>query len=320
MMTLLRCTGLLAACLWAAQVMAQSTASVRLVVPFATGGPTDIAARVMAPLLAEALGRPVIVDNKAGATGAIGADIVARSVPDGNTVLFGTSSIMAANPALMPKLPFDPVRDFAPIGQVAAIENILVVHPSVPVQNVQEFIRYAKDRPGKLFYGSSGSGSTYHLGAELFASQTQTQLTHVPYKGQGPAAQDLLAGHLQLMFDAFNSAVPNIKAGRVKALGIASAKRHPELPDLPTISEQGVPGYVTTIWLALFLPAKTPKPVVDAWHQATQGILQKPEVRERFSKLGMQAVSSSPQELEALLQQELAQWRRVVRDANIKPE
>lgn len=160
MLSRARCTALLAACFLVGQVMAQSAASVRLVVPFATGGPTDIAARVMAPLLAEALGRPVIVDNKAGATGAIGADIVARAAPDGNTVLFGTSSIMAANPALMQKLPFDPVRDFVPVGQVAAIENILVVHPSVPVQNVQEFIRYAKDRPGKLFYGSSGSGST----------------------------------------------------------------------------------------------------------------------------------------------------------------
>lgn len=227
---------------------------------------------------------------------------------------------MGANPALMPKLAYDPVRDFAPVSLVATIENILVVHPSVPANNVQEFIRYAKDNPGKLFYGSSGTGSTYHLGSEMFANMTKTQLGHVPYKGQGPAAQDLLAGHIQLMFDAFNSAVPNIKSGRVKALGIASAKRHPELPDLPTISEQGVPGYVTTIWLAFFVPAKTPTSVVDKLNQDLRTIMQRQDVRDRFNKLGMQAVSSSTQELDAVLKQELAQWTRVVREANIKPE
>jgi tripartite-type tricarboxylate transporter receptor subunit TctC len=294
--------------------------TVRLVVPFSTGGPTDIAARVIAPLLSEAMGKTVIVDNRVGATGAIGADFVARSPADGTTILFGTSSIMAANPALMQKLPYDPVRDFAAVSTVATIENIMVVHPSVPANNVQEFIRYAKDNPGKLFYGSSGTGSTYHLGSEMFANMTKTQLGHVPYKGQGPAAQDLLAGHIQLMFDAFNSAVPNIKAGRVKALGIASAKRHPELPDLPTISEQGVSGYVTTIWLAFFVPAKTPTPIVDKMNQDLRTIMQRPDVKERFNKLGLQAVSSSTQELDSLLKQELAQWSRVVRDANIKPE
>ncbi|PUE30908.1 hypothetical protein B9Z35_07625 [Limnohabitans sp. Jir61] len=294
--------------------------TVRLVVPFSTGGPTDIAARVIAPLLSEAMGKTVIVDNRVGATGAIGADFVARSPADGTTILFGTSSIMAANPALMQKLPYDPVRDFAAVSTVATIENIMVVHPSVPANNVQEFIRYAKDNPGKLFYGSSGTGSTYHLGSEMFANMTKTQLGHVPYKGQGPAAQDLLAGHIQLMFDAFNSAVPNIKAGRVKALGIASAKRHPDLPDLPTISEQGVSGYVTTIWLAFFVPAKTPTPIVDKMNQDLRTIMQRPDVKERFNKLGLQAVSSSTQELDSLLKQELAQWSRVVRDANIKPE
>ena len=294
--------------------------TVRLVVPFATGGPTDIAARVIAPLLSEAMGKTVIVDNRIGATGAIGAEFVARSPADGTTILFGTSSIMGANPALVQKLPYDPVRDFVAVSTIATIENILVVHPSVPVSNVQEFIRYAKDNPGKLFYGSSGIGSTYHLGAEMFANMTKTQLSHVPYKGQGPAAQDLLAGHLQLMFDAFNSAVPNIKAGRVKALGIASNKRHPELPDLPTISEQGVSGYVTTIWIAFFLPAKTPAAIVDKMNQDLRGILQRPDVKERFTKLGMQASPSSSNDLDTLLKQELALWTKVVKEGNIKAE
>ena len=294
--------------------------TVRLVVPFATGGPTDIAARVIAPLLSEAMGKTVIVDNRVGATGAIGAEFAARAPTDGNTILFGTSSIMGANPALVQKLPYDPVRDFVAVSTIATIENILVVHPSVPVNNVQEFIRFAKDNPGKLFYGSSGIGSTYHLGAEMFANMTKTQLSHVPYKGQGPAAQDLLAGHLQLMFDAFNSAVPNIKAGRVKALGIASNKRHPELPDLPTIGEQGVSGYVTTIWIAFFLPAKTPAAIVDKMNQDLRAILQRPDVKERFTKLGMQASPSSSNDLDALLKQELALWTKVVKEGNIKAE
>jgi tripartite-type tricarboxylate transporter receptor subunit TctC len=294
--------------------------TVRLVVPFATGGPTDIAARVIAPLLSEAMGKTVIVDNRVGATGAIGAEFVARAPTDGNTILFGTSSIMGANPALVEKLPYDPIRDFVAVSTIATIENILVVHPSVPVNNVQEFIRFAKDNPGKLFYGSSGIGSTYHLGAEMFANMTKTQLSHVPYKGQGPAAQDLLAGHLQLMFDAFNSAVPNIKAGRVKALGIASNKRHPELPDLPTIGEQGVSGYVTTIWIAFFLPAKTPAAIVDKMNQDLRAILQRPDVKERFTKLGMQASPSSSNDLDALLKQELALWTKVVKEGNIKAE
>jgi tripartite-type tricarboxylate transporter receptor subunit TctC len=300
--------------------LAQGSASIRLVVPFSTGGPTDIAARVVAPLLGEALGRVVVVDNRVGATGAIGAELVARAAPDGNTILFGTSSIMAANPALVPRLPYDPVQDFAPVSLVATIENILVVHPSVPVRNVQELVRYARERPGQLFYGSSGTGSTYHLGAELFANLTQTRLAHVPYKGQGPAAQDLLAGHIQLMFDAFNSAVPNIRSGHVRALGIASARRHPDLPELPTISEQGVPNYVTTIWLAFFLPAKTPAAATARLQQALAGILQRDEVRERFDRLGMQAVSSTPADLDQLLRAELRQWTRVVREAGIKPD
>ena len=298
----------------------QSTQPIKLIVPFAAGGPTDIAARIIAPRLTASLGRPVVVENKVGATGAIGAEFVAKAAPDGNTILFGTSSIMGANPAMTPKLPYDPIKDFLPVGLVATIENVLVVHPSVPANNVQELIRYAKANPGKLNYGSSGLGSTYHLGAELFASQTGTSLNHVPYKGQGPAAQDLLAGHIQIMFDSFNSAYPNIKSGRVRALGIASAKRHAELPDLPTIQEQGVNGYQTTIWVAFFLPAKTPKAIVDKQSAELIKVMQNPEVKESFAKLGMQSASNTPDELGVLTKTELAKWTKVVKEANIKPE
>jgi tripartite-type tricarboxylate transporter receptor subunit TctC len=301
-------------------VMAQGEMPIKLVVPFATGGPTDVAARVMAPLLSQSLGRPVIVDNRAGATGAIGAEYVAKAVPDGNTILFGTSSILAANVALMPKLPFDPIQDFVPVSQVAAIENILVVHPSVPAHTVQEFIRYARENPGKLNYGSSGMGSTYHLGAEFFANLAKVQMTHVPYKGQGPAVQDLLAGHLQVMFDAYSSAVPNMKAGRVRALGLTSAKRNPELPDLPTVAEQGLPGYVTAQWLAFFLPARTPPAQVDKLNQAVAALLQRADVRERFLRLGLLPVASTPAELDRLLRSDIALWSRVVKEGNIKPE
>ena len=299
---------------------AQSTQPIKLIVPFASGGPTDIAARIIAPRLSASLGRPVVVENKVGATGAIGAEFVAKAAPDGNTILFGTSSIMGANPAMTLKLPYDPIKDFSPVGLVATIENVLVVHPSVPANNVVELIRYAKANPGKLNYGSSGLGSTYHLGAELFASQTGISLTHVPYKGQGPAAQDLLAGHIQLMFDSFNSASPNIKSGRVRALGIASAKRHADLPNLPTIQEQGVNDYLTTIWVAFFLPAKTPQAIVDKQSAELIKVIQNPEVRESFSKLGMQAVSNTPEELGVLTKTELAKWTKVVKEANIKPE
>jgi tripartite-type tricarboxylate transporter receptor subunit TctC len=307
------------ALMFCAPVGAQVGSTVKLIVPFAVGGPTDIAARVVAPLLSEVTGKNIVVENKVGATGGIGAEFVARSAPDGNTILFGTSSIMSANPALVAKLSYDPVRDFAPVSLVAQIENVLVVHPSVPANNVQEFVKYAKANPNKLAYGSSGIGSTYHLGAEYFSNLAGLQMNHVPYKGQGPAAQDLLAGHLQVMFDAFNFALPNIKSGKVKALGMTGAKRHPDLPDLPTIAEQGVP-YVTTMWIAFFLPAKTPSTIVDKLQKDLAGILQKAEVKERFNKLGMTAASSQPSELDTLLRKELAQWTKVVKDANIKAE
>lgn len=300
--------------------LAQGPVPLRLVVPFATGGPTDIAARVIAPLLSGVMQRPVVVENKVGATGAIGTEFVARSAPDGNTVLFGTSSILAAAPAVSPKLPYDPVRDFAPVSLVATIENVLVVHPAVPVSSVAELVAYAKANPGKLSYGSSGIGSTYHLGSELFKTMTGAPIAHVPYKGAGPAAQDLVAGHIQVMFDAYNSAVPNMKAGRVKALGIASAQRSPELPSLPTIAEQGVPGYQTTIWLGLFLPAKTPRPLIDKLHADLLRVMSAPEVREKFAALGMQPATMKPDELGRYLQAELSQWAKVVKDAGIKAD
>ncbi len=311
-----------AALLCAAMSHAQGAADkpIRLIVPFATGGPTDIGARVLAPFLGELTKRSVLVENKPGATGAIGTELVARAAPDGATILFGTSSSMGSAPAISPKLPFDVVRDFIPVGVVATIDNVLVVHPAVPASSLREFVAYARANPRKVAFGSSGIGSTYHLGSELFAAQTGTVLTHVPYKGAGPAAQDLLAGHIQMMMDALNSAAPNIKAGKVRALGIASLKRSAELPDVPTLAEQGVSGGEFHQWIAFFLPANTPRPIADKLNADLNRVLANPEVKEKFAKLGMQAAPGSAEELGATLRTDLARWTRVVKDANIRPE
>jgi tripartite-type tricarboxylate transporter receptor subunit TctC len=293
---------------------------IRLVVPFAAGGPTDVLARVLAPKLSASLKRTVIVDNKVGATGSIGATFVAKSAPDGDTLLLGTSSIMAASPNLTANLTYDPVNDFVPISLVATIENILVVHPSVPAKTVKELVAYAKANPNKLSYASSGVGSTYHLGAELFGSQTGIEWTHVPYKGAAPAIQDVLAGHVQVMFDNTSSAIPNIKSGRLKALGVASLKRYPTLPDLPTIAEEGVAGYETTIWLALFAPAKTPAAVLQKLTKEIHDAVNSAEYKDKLAALDIQPRLSSSQELANFLKADLGKWARVVKDAGIKPE
>jgi tripartite-type tricarboxylate transporter receptor subunit TctC len=293
---------------------------IRIVVPFAAGGPTDVLARVLAPKLAASLKRTVIVDNKVGATGSIGASFVAKSAPDGDTLLLGTSSIMAASPNLTANLTYDPVNDFAPISLVATIENILVVHPSVPAKTVKELVAYAKANPNKLSYASSGIGSTYHLGAELFSSQTGIEWTHVPYKGAAPAIQDVLAGHVQVMFDNTSSAIPNIKSGRLKALGVASLKRYPTLPELPTIAEEGVAGYETTIWLGLFAPAKTPSAMVQKLNKEVQDAVNSAEYKDKLAALDIQPRLSTSQELANFLKADLGKWARVVKDAGIKPE
>ena len=302
------------------ETRAQSSKPVTIVVPFAVGGPTDIIARVLSPKLATSLKRPVIVDNKVGATGGIGAAFVAKAPADGDTLLLGTSSIMAASPNLTANKMFDSVNDFVPISLIATIENILVVHPSVPANNVKELIAHAKANPGKLTYATSGIGSTYHLGAELFASQAGIQMTHVPYKGAAPAMQDVLAGHVHLMFDNMSSAIPNLKAGRVRALGVASLKRYPLLPDVPTIAEQGVPGYETTIWLGLFAPKNTPPAVLQRLEKDIADAVKAADYKERLAAVDMQPRASTSAELAGYLRSDLAKWAKVVKDAGIKPE
>ncbi len=304
----------------AVAAVGQVARPLQLIVPFSTGGATDSVARVIAPRLTDLMKRPVIVENKPGATGVIGTQLVARAAPDGATILFGTSSSMGSSPAILPNLPYDVMKDFVAVGMVATTGNVLVVHPSIPVGNVREFIAYAKANPRKIAYGTSGIGSTYHLGSELFASQTGTVLTHVPYKGAGPAAQDLIAGHIHMMMEAVYSAAPNVKAGKVRALGITSLKRNPQLPDVPTLAEQGVPGCEFSQWIAFFLPANASKAVVDKLNADLNSVLANTEVQERIAKIGMQVAPGKPEELAATLRADLARWTRVVREANIKLE
>jgi tripartite-type tricarboxylate transporter receptor subunit TctC len=318
--TLFRFAACSLALIAAAAAHAQVAQPVRLVVPFATGGPTDIAARVIAPFLGELMKRSVVVDTRPGATGIIGTELVMRAAPDGATILFGSSSTMGSNPALFTNLPYNALKDFVPVGTVATIDNVLVVHPSIAAAGVRDFVAYAKANPRKIAYATSGIGSTYHLGSELFAAQTGIVLTHVPYKGAGPAAQDLIGGHVQMMMDALTSAAPNVKAGRVRALGIASLKRNAELPDVPTFAEQGVNGCEFHQWVAFYLPAGTPATIANKLNADLNTVLARPDIKERFAKLSMQPAPDTPDELAATMRADIQRWTKVVRDANIKPE
>ncbi|MGE5638945.1 MAG: Bug family tripartite tricarboxylate transporter substrate binding protein [Clostridia bacterium] len=299
---------------------ARAAQPVSVVVPFAAGGPADVGARLVAPYLTELIKRPVIVENKPGATGIIGIREVARSAPDGSTILLGTSSSMGSSPAVSPHLPYDVFKDFVPVGTIATSEVVLVVHPSVPAKDLRGFIAYAKANPGKIAYGTSGIGSTFHLGSELFASQTGTVLTHVPYKGAGPAAQDLLAGHIQMMMESLSTAGPNIRSGKVKALGITSSQRNRQFPDIPTLAEQGVTGCDYAQWIAFFVPAGTPRTIVDELNGRLNAVLTNEEVGDKFAKLGMQVAPGTPADLAARLHADALQWSRVARLANIRAE
>jgi len=308
------------ATLTAPAAVAQVGQPIRFIVPFSNGGATDVGARILAPYFAEVAKRSVIVENKPGAGGAIGTALVANASPDGMTVLVGTSSTMGSSPALMSTLPYDVLKDFVPVGKIHSSENMLVVHPSVPVNDLRAFIAYAKANPGQVSYGSSGLGSTYHLGSELFAARAGVELTHVPYKGAGPAAQDLLAGHIQMMMETLYNALPSVRAGKLKALGIASASRNPSLPDVPTFSEQGLSNCEFSNWAGLFLPARASNALVGELNASLNKILSHPDVKERFLKLGLQPAPGTPEDLAATVRTDIARWRETVRLARIKAE
>jgi tripartite-type tricarboxylate transporter receptor subunit TctC len=296
-----------------AQTQAFPTKAVRFVVPFPAGGPLDIAARAIGQKLNEAWGQPVIVDNRPGAGGNIGAELVAKAVPDGYTILMGAVSTHAINPWLYAKMPYDPVRDFAPVSLVTQVPNVLVVHPSVPARNVKELIALAKAKPGQLNYASGSTGSAGHLAGELFNVMAGVKTVHIPYKGAPAAVIDLLAGQVSFMFDNLASALPNIKAGRVRALAVTTLKRSPLLPELPTMSEAGLKGFDVSTWFGVFAPGGTPKDVVDRLNAAITAALKSPDLRERLAALGAEPMPDTPERFAAFIKTELAKYEKVVK-------
>ena len=302
----------------AAQVPAYPTKPIRLVVPFPPGGPLDIVGRTIAQKLSEAWGQSVVVDNRPGAGGNIGADLVAKSPPDGYTILMGALSTHAVNPSLYAKMPYDAVKDFAPITLVAITPNVLVVNASLPVNSAREFVAYAKANSGKLAFGSGSNGSAGHLAGELFKVETATDIIHVPYKGGAPATQALLAGDTQFMFDNLANATPQVKAGKLKALAVTTAQRSKLAPELPTMAEAGLPGFDISTWFGLLAPAGTPQDVIAKWNAAVTTILNSPDVRARFVADGAEPAPDTPAEFAQFISAEMAKYARIVKASGAK--
>ena len=293
---------------------------IRFVVPYPAGGPLDTVARLLGQKVAESVKQPMIVDNKPGAGGNIGADAVAKAPPDGYTILMGAVATHAINPVLYASIPYDPVRDFAPVTQIASTPNVLVIHPSIPAANVREFIAYAKAHPGQLNFGSGSTGSAGHLAGELFKAMAGVEMTHVPYKGAAAAMQDLIGGQIQLMFDNLASASGQMRAGKVKALAVTTAKRSALAPELPTIAESGLPGFDISTWFGVFVPAGTPRDIVDRLHHEFTRSLALPDVREKVINLGAEPVGSRPEEFVAYIRVEADKYARVIRASGAKAD
>ena len=287
--------------------------AITMVVPFSAGGTTDILARVVGKALEAELKQPVVIDNKAGAGGNIGAQAAARAKPDGYTLLMGTVGTHGINESLYKKLPYKPLADFQPLTRVAMVPNLLVSHPSRPYKTVQELIAHAKANPGKVNFASSGSGTSIHLSGELFKTMAKVDMLHVPYKGSAPAVADLLGGQTDIMFDNMPSAMQHVKAGKLRAIAVTTDKRYPELPDVPTIAEAGVPGYNATSWFGLFTRRGTPAPVVAQLHAAIAKVLAKPDVVQQLREQGAIAYTEKPAEFEAFIKAETAKWSQVVK-------
>jgi tripartite-type tricarboxylate transporter receptor subunit TctC len=292
---------------------------ITLIVPWAAGGSTDILARALAEKLAKSLGQPVVVDNRAGASGNIGSNMVAKAKPDGYTLLVGSMSTHAMNPALMPAMPFKGVEDFTPIAQMANVINTLVIHPSVPAKNIKELIAYAKANPGKLNYASAGSGSTNHLSAVLFEKAAGIELFHVPYKGGAPAVLDTVANQTQVLFSAGTQTLPHVKSGKLRLLGVTEAKRSDLLPDAPAVAET-LPGYELGVWYGLFGPAGMPKNLVQRLNEETNKALADPAVRARMDSIGVEIIQGTPQQFATVLRNDADRYGKIIRDLDIKSE
>lgn len=293
---------------------------IKIVVPFAPGGSTDVMARIVGEGLATRLKQQVVVDNRTGAGGTIGADAVAKSPPDGYTLVMGSIGTHATNSLIYPRMPYDTEKDFEPITQVAAVSLVLVVHPSVPAKSVTELIELLKKEPGRYNYASGGTGASQHLAGELFKYMTKTQMLHVPYKGSASALADLLSGRVPIMFADLPLVLAHIQDGKLRALAVGDAQRSPALPNVPTVAEAGVPGFVANAWYGLFAPAHTPAPIISKLQTEVAAILQQPDVRKRMTELGATPIGSTPAEFRKFQLSEIKRWKAVVDSAQIRME
>jgi len=305
----------LAILFYAAQAVAQiyPNKPIRVIVPVPAGGTPDVVARMVTPELANLLGQQFVVDNRGGAGGLIGAELAAKATPDGYTLLISSPGALTILPHLRKTIPYDPLKDFAPISLISVGPFLLIIHPSVPAKTVKELIALAKAEPGKLNYASAGNGVANHLAMELFKSMAGVNITHVPYKGAPQAVTDVLAGHMDMMFNSIPPVLPHIKAGRVRALGGAAARRSPQLPEVPTISEAGVPGYESGNWFGLLAPAKTPKRIIARLNEVLVQVIQAPVTRSRFEAVGSDPVGNSPEEFSAFIQKDYETNGKIVK-------
>jgi tripartite-type tricarboxylate transporter receptor subunit TctC len=313
---------LFAACAaFAGGVGAQSYPSkpIRFIVPYPPGGVNDIVARSLAPRMTE-LGQPLIVENRGGAAGMIGSEFVAKAAPDGYTILMGTNGTHAINAGLYPKMSYDTVRDFAPVVHVSTYPLVLVANPSLSASNVRELIALAKSKPGEISFASAGNGSAQHLSGELFKGSAGVDITHIPYKGSGPALTDIVGGQVSMMFDNMVSALPHVKAGKLRALAVTTARRAGAAPDIPTMSEAGMPGFLAFSWNGVLAPAATPRPVVDRLNAEVVRVLRLPEVRSLLVAQGAEPVGSTPDQFAAFIRSELDKMGKVIRNAGVKPD
>lgn len=293
---------------------------IRLVVPFVAGGSTDIIARVVGQKLAEQWGKQVVVDNRPGANGVIAMEIVARAVPDGYTLVLGYIANLGTAPALNPKLPYDPIKDYAPISHIASAPSIGVVHPGVPAKNLQELIALARAKPESVSFGSAAVGSIGHLSGELINRMAGVRMQHVPYKGGGQAVTDVLAGQIQMVIIGMTAVTPHVRAGRLRPILMTGAKRSFAFPDVPTVAEQGFPGFAADAWYGLLAPAKTPRAIVDQLNAAVVRIVALPESKERLAAVGFEIVGSSPEAFAKLIREDIPKWNKVVREGAIRGE
>jgi tripartite-type tricarboxylate transporter receptor subunit TctC len=302
----------------AAAAQSFPTKPLRLICPFPPAGAVDIASRAIAHELTRVLGQPVTVENRPGAGGNLGGAEAARAAPDGHTLLMTTSGIQAINPALYAKMPFDPNKDLVPVVALVSLNNVLVVHPSVPARSVKDVIDLAKLQPGKWTYASSGNGTSIHMSGAMFTQLTGTDILHIPYKGSGPAVTDLLGGQVHMMFDNIPSSLPHIKSGKLRALATTGAKRDPALPELPTLDEAGIPGYESGVWFGLMVPAATPKDIVARLNTAAVQATKSPDFIKRMTDLGYNIIPGTPDEMGTMIKSEIARWTPIVKASGAK--